>query len=158
MRKRIMIIAAMLGITGITLAGCSQEVSDTGTGTVQTSQETVSSSDSGEVATQASKAEYKQISQDEAANMMKELSDYIILDVRTEAEFAGGHIPNAICIPNETIDENVVNRLPDKEKTILVYCRSGNRSKQASEKLAGLGYTNVYEFGGINTWSGEIIK
>ena len=122
MRKRIMIIAAMLGITGITLAGCSQEVSDTGTGTVQTSQETVSSSDSGEVATQASKAEYKQISQDEAANMMKELSDYIILDVRTEAEFAGGHIPNAICIPNETIDENVVNRLPDKEKTILVYC------------------------------------
>ena len=158
MIKRIMIIAAMLGITGITLAGCSQEVSDTGTGTVQTSQETVSSSDSGEVATQASKNVYKQISQDEAENMMKELSDYIILDVRTEAEFAGGHIPNAICIPNETIDENVVNRLPDKEKTILVYCRSGNRSKQASEKLAGLGYTNVYEFGGINTWSGEIIK
>ena len=157
MKKRFIITSAVLGITGFTLAGCSRNTSTTDAGTVQTSQETTSAAER-EQTTQAVKASYKQISQDEALKMMNEGSDFIILDVRTESEFAGGHIPDAICIPNETIDENVVSRLPDKEQTILVYCRSGNRSKQASEKLAAMGYTNVYEFGGINTWSGDIVK
>lgn len=103
-------------------------------------------------------ASYKQITQTEAMDMMSKESDFIILDVRTEAEYAGGHIPDAICIPNETINNNIIEKLPDKEQIILVYCRSGNRSKQASEKLASMGYTNVYEFGGINTWTGETVK
>ncbi len=97
---------------------------------------------------------YRQITQEEAAKMMESGNDYILLDVRTTAEFAQGHIPGAICIPNETIGTEEIPQLPDKDATILVYCRSGNRSKQASQKLADLGYTNVLEFGGINTWTG----
>lgn len=97
---------------------------------------------------------YRQITQEEAAKMMESGDDYILLDVRTTEEFAQGHIPGAICIPNETIGTEEIPQLPDKDATILVYCRSGNRSKQASQKLADLGYTNVLEFGGINTWTG----
>lgn len=101
---------------------------------------------------------YRQISQEEAAKLMQEQSDYILLDVRTQAEFAESHIPGAICIPNETIGTGEIPELPDKEQLILVYCRSGNRSKQASEKLVKLGYTNIVEFGGINTWPGETVS
>lgn len=101
---------------------------------------------------------YLQITQDEAKKMMGEEGNYIILDVRTESEYAEGHIPDAICIPNETIDENITEQLQDQEQVILVYCRSGNRSKQASEKLANLGYSNIYEFGGINTWAYDIVQ
>ena len=101
---------------------------------------------------------YRQISTDEAIAMMEEESDYIILDVRTTEEFAEKHIPNAINIPNESIGTGEISELPDKEQVILVYCRSGNRSKQASEKLAALGYTNIVEFGGINDWPGETVS
>ena len=99
---------------------------------------------------------YRQINMDEAITLMEEESDYIILDVRTPEEFADKHIPGAINIPNETIGTTGIPELPDKDQLILVYCRSGNRSKQASEKLAMLGYTNIVEFGGINDWPGEI--
>ena len=98
----------------------------------------------------------KHVSMNDIVQIMDENENYIILDVRTQAEYNQGHIPNAICIPNETIDENVVNKLPDKNQMILVYCRSGNRSKQAAEKLKKLGYTNLIEFGGIIDWKGEI--
>lgn len=98
----------------------------------------------------------KHISMNDIVQIMEENENYIILDVRTQAEYNQGHIPNAICIPNETIDENVVNKLPDKNQMILVYCRSGNRSKQAAEKLKKLGYTNLIEFGGIIDWKGKI--
>ena len=98
----------------------------------------------------------KHVSMNDIVQIMEENENYIILDVRTQAEYNQGHIPNAICIPNETIDENVVNKLPDKNQMILVYCRSGNRSKQAAEKLKKLGYTNLIEFGGIRDWKGEI--
>ena len=100
----------------------------------------------------------KHVSMNDIVQIMEENENYIILDVRTQAEYNQGHIPNAICIPNETIDENVVNKLPDKNQMILVYCRSGNRSKQAAEKLKKLGYTNLIEFGGIRDWKGEIEK
>ena len=98
---------------------------------------------------------YRQINMDEAITMMEEESSYIILDVRTPEEFADKHIPGAINIPNETISTEEIPELPDKDQLILVYCRSGNRSKQASEKLMKLGYTNVVEFGGIIDWPGE---
>ena len=101
---------------------------------------------------------YRQIGMDEALAMMAEKSDYIILDVRTPEEFADKHIPDAINIPNETIGTQEIPELPDKAQLILVYCRSGNRSKQASDKLVGLGYTNIVEFGGINDWPGETVS
>ena len=100
---------------------------------------------------------YRQVNMDEAITMMEEETGYIILDVRTPAEFAEKHIPGAINIPNETISTDEIPELPDKDQLILVYCRSGNRSKQASEKLVALGYTNIVEFGGINDWPGEIV-
>ena len=105
-----------------------------------------------------SEASYRQVSMDEAIAMMAEENDYIILDVRTPEEFAEKHIPDAINIPNETIGTEEIPELPDKEQLILVYCRSGNRSKQASEKLVRLGYTNIVEFGGINDWPGETVS
>ena len=101
---------------------------------------------------------YRQISMDEAVSMMEKESDYIILDVRTPEEYSEKHIPNAMNIPNETIGTEEIPQLPDKDQLILVYCRSGNRSKQASEKLAKLGYTNIVEFGGINDWTGETVS
>ncbi|MBR6635370.1 MAG: lipoprotein [Clostridia bacterium] len=98
---------------------------------------------------------YRQINMDEAVALMQEESGYIILDVRRPDEFAEKHIPGAVNIPNETIGTAEIYALPDKDQLILVYCRSGNRSKQASEKLVALGYTNVVEFGGIIDWTGE---
>ena len=79
------------------------------------------------------------------------------MDVRRPDEFAEGHIAGAINVPNEDITDGMPELLPDKDQTLLIYCRSGNRSKEASKKLADIGYTNVYEFGGINTWEGEIV-
>ena len=102
-------------------------------------------------------AAYQQINMDEAITMMEEESGYIILDVRTPEEYAEKHIPNAINVPNESIGTVEVLELPDKDQLILVYCRSGNRSKQASEKLVELGYTQIVEFGGINDWPGDVV-
>ena len=103
-------------------------------------------------------ASFLEISQSEAMEIMDTQENFIILDVRRPDEFKEGHIKNAINIPNETIGEDEIPALPQKDQLILVYCRSGNRSKQASQKLAKLGYTNIKEFGGINTWEGEIVK
>ncbi len=101
---------------------------------------------------------YEQISQNDAKTIMETEVGYTILDVRTKEEYEDGHIKNAICIPVETISESISETLPDKNQLILVYCRSGNRSKKASQKLADLGYTNVKEFGGINTWEDPLEK
>ncbi len=101
---------------------------------------------------------YRQITMNEAVELMNNETDYIILDVRRTDEFAAGHIPNAINLPNEDIGSDEISELPNKDQLILVYCRSGNRSRQASEKLAALGYTNIVEFGGIVDWPGEIEK
>ncbi len=100
---------------------------------------------------------YEQISAKEAKEIIDNQSGYIILDVRTREEYDQGHIPNAILLPNETIGTEEINMLPDKDQMILVYCRSGNRSKQAASKLVNLGYTNVYEFGGIIDWPYDIV-
>lgn len=103
-------------------------------------------------------SDYKQVSASEAAAMMQTETDYIILDVRTDEEFSEKHIPDALNIPNETIGTDEIPQLPDKNQLIMVYCRSGNRSKQASKKLVALGYTNIVEFGGINDWKGETVS
>ena len=100
---------------------------------------------------------YRQITMEEAAKRMEQEPAAIILDVRRPDEYQAGHIPGAINIPNETIGREELPQLPDKDQTILVYCRSGNRSKQASEKLAVLGYTQVLEFGGILDWPGQVV-
>ena len=107
---------------------------------------------------QSEESTYRQVNAEEAATMMEEESGYIILDVRTAQEYSEKHIPGAMNIPNETIGTEDIPELPDIEQLILVYCRSGNRSKQASEKLVKLGYTNIVEFGGINDWTGETVS
>lgn len=100
-------------------------------------------------------SDYQQISQEDAKEMM-DTQDVIILDVREQDEYDSGHIPGAVLLPVGTIDEETAAEvIPEKDSTVLVYCRSGNRSKTASAALAELGYTNIYEFGGINTWPYE---
>ena len=108
-------------------------------------------------ATQSAEKTYRQITMEEAVTMMEEETGYTILDVRTAQEYSEKHIPGAINIANESIGTEDIPELPDKDQLILVYCRSGNRSKQASEKLVKLGYTNIVEIGGINRWPGETV-
>ena len=100
---------------------------------------------------------YLKISQEQAKLMMEQDDGHVIVDVRRQDEFDAGHIPGAICIPNEGIGTERPEELPDLNQIILVYCRSGNRSKQAAEKLGKMGYYNVYEFGGIIDWTGEVV-
>ena len=134
------IITALVSIMILSLNGCSGTVSST---TATTTNQIL---------------QYKQITQDEAKEMMAKDDGHVIVDVRRQDEYDAGHIPGAILIPNESIDQTRPNELPDLDQIILVYCRSGRRSKEASEKLAKMGYTKIYEFGGIITWNGETVK
>lgn len=102
--------------------------------------------------------EYKKISSAEAKARIDSGDEVIIVDVRTEEEFKSGYIPNAILIPNESIGKTRPVLLPDLDAEILIYCRSGNRSAQAANKLIAMGYTKVYDFGGINDWPYDIVK
>lgn len=106
----------------------------------------------------AGKAKYTSITQEEAKKRMDENTKAIILDVRTKEEYAEGHIKNAILVPNETINNVPPKELPDKNAEILVYCRSGRRSKEAAGKLAAMGYKKVLEFGGISSWKYGVVK
>ena len=101
---------------------------------------------------------YEQITAEEAKKIMDSGEEHIILDTREQEEFDDGHIPYAILIPYTEIENKAEEMLPDKEKLILVYCRSGRRSKIAAESLAKLGYANVKEFGGIIDWPYEVVK
>ena len=103
------------------------------------------------------KAEYKKIASDEAKKMM-ETQKVIVVDVRTLEEYNEGHIPNAISVPLETIENEAEVKLKNKDDLILVYCRSGRRSREAALKLIEKGYTNVIDFGGIKDWNGEVVK
>ncbi len=100
---------------------------------------------------------YRKIDQETAKAMMAKNDGHVTVDVRRQDEYDSGHIPGAILIPNESIGTERPAELPDLDQIILIYCRSGNRSKQAAQKLFDLGYTNLYEFGGINTWTGSIV-
>lgn len=134
-------IIAITIIIILCLTGCSGNVSNT---SATMSQEQL--------------LQYKQISQEEAKEMMNREDGHIIVDVRRRDEYDEGHLPDAILIPNESIDKSRPKELPDLDQIILVYCRSGRRSKEASKKLAAMGYKNVYEFGGIITWTGETVR
>lgn len=101
---------------------------------------------------------FTRITQEEAKKIMDSETDIVILDVRTQEEYDSGHIPQAILIPYDVIPQKAESILKDKNQKILVYCRSGNRSKKGSASLVEEGYTNVFEFGGISTWPYEIVK
>ena len=106
-------------------------------------------------APETEKPEYKKITPQEAMEMISD--DIIILDVRTQEEYNEGHVRNAVLLPHNEIAESSEAILTDKNKTILVYCRSGGRSRLAAEELIELGYTKVYDFGGIIDWTGELV-
>ncbi len=135
--KRLIIAAIIITVTA--LSGCT---ADNAAGST----------------TEAASQTYTQITQDKAKEIMSTDENCIIVDVRRQDEFGSGHIPGAICIPNESIGSEMPAELPDTHQVILVYCRSGRRSKQAAQKLADIGYDNVYEFGGIIDWVGETVK
>ena len=100
---------------------------------------------------------YQKISQDKAKEMM-DTQEVLVLDVREQSEYDGGHIPGAVLLPVGTIDEDTAAAvIPEKDTTVLVYCRSGSRSKRAAKALADLGYTGIYEFGGIMSWPYDIV-
>ena len=105
----------------------------------------------------AAAAEYQRITAEEAYNMMAESDDFVLLDVRTEGEFSERHIEGAILIPNDQLRDRAASELPDKGQLILIYCRSGNRSASAARTLLEMGYTNVFDFGGINDWPYETV-
>jgi Rhodanese-related sulfurtransferase len=143
--KRIKLIIA--GAVLLLIGGCTSAPK------TQSSAETVSSSITLITAIDDNAADsYRQISQETAKEMMNVDDGHIIVDVRRQDEFDSGHIEGAICIPNESIDTDQPPELPDLDQIILVYCRSGRRSKEAAQKLYNIGYTNVYEFGGIIDW------
>ena len=143
-RKTVLAVAILAALGVAALVGCAVSSKS-------------SASTSATSTTSASSAAYRQISQQDAQSMMQSESGYVIVDVRRVDEFASGHIPGAINIPNESIDKTQPAELPDLDQLIMVYCRSGRRSKQAAQKLADMGYTNIVEFGGINTWPGEVV-
>ena len=103
------------------------------------------------------KAAYQKISAEEAYEMMAS-QEVVVVDVRTQEEYDGGHIENAVLVPNESIGSEMPETLPDKEATLLIYCRSGRRSKDAAQKLLALGYQSVYDFGGVIDWPYELVK
>ena len=103
------------------------------------------------------KAAYHKISVEEAYEMMAS-QEVVVVDVRTREEHESGHIENAVLVPNESIGSEMPESLPDKEATLLIYCRSGRRSKEAAQKLLSLGYQNVYDFGGVIDWPYELVK
>ena len=141
MNKKIILFALAIITIASVFAGCTQK-----TDKEQTE------------ATQVNIGTYYQIPQDEAKRIMDEESDYIIVDAREQSEYDEGHIKGAIVIPYTEIEQKAEEMLPDKEQLILVYCRSGRRSKIAAQSLANMGYTNVKEFGGIIDWQYGIEK
>ena len=106
---------------------------------------------------QENSSAYHKIDAKEAKSMI-DSKKVTIVDVRTEQEYKEKHIPNSILVPNETVEEEAVNKLPDKDAILLVHCRTGIRSKQASDKLVKMGYKNVYDFGGINDWPYDTVS
>jgi len=152
---------AGLILTGVLLTsvGCSSTANKVESTKVESTVSSESQKDTAKKSDAAKKeGGYTHIDMETAKQMMANDDGHVIVDVRSQEEYNEGHIPGAIVIPNESIGTEQPKELPDLEQVILVYCRSGNRSRQASQKLADMGYTNVYEFGGIKDWTGETEK
>jgi len=152
---------ACLILTGVLLTsvGCSSTANKVESKKVESTASSESQKDTAKKSDAAKKeGGYTHIDMETAKQMMANDDGHVIVDVRSQEEYNEGHIPGAIVIPNESIGTEQPKELPDLEQVILVYCRSGNRSRQASQKLADMGYTNVYEFGGIKDWTGETEK
>lgn len=148
MNKIRRVMAALLAAAlALLMSGCAADSSPAPDSTAKQEESGMSPSTSGETA-----AVYHSLTQEEAKARMDSKDAPIILDVRTQAEYDAGHIAGAVLLPNESIGAEMPPELPDKDAEILVYCRSGNRSAQATRKLAQLGYTAAYDFGGINSW------
>ena len=147
-------VGIMMLLSLVLLSGCSDKkpVSET-----QSEEESVIRTQTDSESETAQEDSYSQISQETALQMMEVDDGHVIVDVRRQDEYDAGHIPGAILIPNESIGTEQPDELPDLNQIILIYCRSGNRSKQAAQKLFDMGYTNIYEFGGINTWTGQVV-
>ena len=154
--KIIFVITALVSIVGL-VTGCGV-VLNGNTDRKETGIKDVEEvTNKGEIDMQEEKVTYEQINAKEAKELMDTESGYFILDVRTEEEFRAGHIENAILIPDYEIEARAEQELTDKEQMILVYCRSGRRSKGAAQKLAEMGYCNVKEFGGIIDWNYGVV-
>ena len=151
MKKRLIIIAATISLA-VLLSACGDNTENTTEKEIGAASTEVND----DMINKEQTNTYSQISIDEAVAMMAQESDYIILDVRRADEFAAGHIPNAINVANEDIGTDEIAEIPDKDQLIMVYCRSGRRSKEAADKLVKLGYTNIVEFGGILDWTGDV--
>jgi rhodanese-related sulfurtransferase len=145
--KAIFAVFALSFLLAVIFAGCGKTVDD------QIIDNTENISETSDM-----KSGYVQIDAETAMEMMERDDGHIIVDVRREDEYHDGHIPGAVLIPNESITDEMPALLPDPDQIILIYCRSGRRSKEAAAKLADMGYKNVYEFGGIIDWPGEIVK
>lgn len=143
--KKFKFIAAVFLALGL----CACTAADTGDG---------SQAQDASVTSGTSVGVYRNINAQEAKQIMDSESGYIILDVRTAEEYAQGHIPGAILIPDYELNERAAQELPDKNQLLLIYCRSGRRSKLAAQTLVEAGYTNILEFGGINDWPYEITQ
>lgn len=153
-RKTIAYLSLMLVIS-ILLTGCGNRKNNDN---MQNSGNTQNSESDGNVESMSNgNAEFTKISPEQAYERMHSGDSIIILDVRRADEYEAGHIEGAVLLPNEDISDIKPDILPDLDAEILVYCRSGRRSKQAAQKLADLGYTNVYEFGGIIDWPYETV-
>ena len=139
-------VLAVLAVLCMLLTAC-----ENGTSSSESAQSEV------QTTTASAAATYQQITQEKAKEMMQAEDGHIIVDVRRQDEYDSGHIPGAIFIPNESIGTEQPKELPDLDQVILIYCRSGRRSKEASQKLADMGYTHIYEFGGIIDWTREVV-
>ena len=151
------IIAIIISMGLLTIGGdlIVKNIKNTGFGQEDSSQDVSLRNDDENIQQNVT---FRQISQEQAKDMMDNTTGYQIVDVRTKEEYDTGHIEGAMLIPVESIGSEDVAQLTDKDQVILVYCRSGNRSVQAAKKLVELGYTNVHEFGGVNTWKYGLVK
>ncbi len=150
-RRTFLIAASLASIVSLAgLTGCFGAAAGSNGNSNSNSNESNATNNS------SNSSSYQQVDAETAKELMDTEDDYVILDVRTQAEYDEGHIPGAILIPHDTVTTAAEDALPDKGQLVLVYCRSGNRSKQASQTLVDLGYTNVVEFEGINSWPYEV--
>lgn len=166
MKKMMLILAALPLLMGGCGAAANTTTAESSTDSTALATETgtppsqqpQTSQQAQESSSAAQSMGFMHISQDQAKQMMEEEKDFLLVDVRTKEEFEEGHIPGAINLPVEEIGDSQPQLLPNKDQVLLLYCRSGRRSQEAANKLANMGYTKVYEFGGIMDWTGETEK